>query len=115
MAEFPLDSRLVIEPAKLHGYLLNREHEIGNVKAEFFLENGFSREDVTGFRLALETHVRTRPVVTDVASAYGRKMVVECGMCFPNGKERCVRAVWISEQPLVFRLVTCYPTKSQAQ
>lgn len=111
MARFPIHARFVIEASKIEGYLLNSEHRIGKSKDAYFLAKGFRKEDPEAFRLALENHARTRPVVADVTSPHGRKLTVECAMGFPDGRERCVRTVWISDTPEAFRLVTSYPVK----
>jgi len=41
----PNAERAVIEPAKLHEYLLSRTHPVGRFKAAFFLALGYSSED----------------------------------------------------------------------
>lgn len=113
MVTLPEDARLVIETAKIEDYLLNLDHEVGKSKARYFLGKGFSKENTAEFRSSLENHARTRPVISDVPSIHGRKLTVECSMSFPDGKDRCVHAVWISEPTGDFRLVTSYPKKSK--
>jgi hypothetical protein len=41
----PNADRAVIEPTKLHDYLLSRTHPIGRFKAAFFQALGYSSED----------------------------------------------------------------------
>jgi uncharacterized protein DUF4926/uncharacterized protein DUF6883 len=43
--QIPNADRAVIDPRKLHGYLLSRSHQVGRFKAEFFLALGYSPED----------------------------------------------------------------------
>ena len=43
--KLPNANRAVIEPAKLHGYLLSRTHPVGKFKATFFLGLGYSSDE----------------------------------------------------------------------
>ncbi len=43
--QIPNADRALIDPAKLHGYLLSRSHPVGRFKAAFFLALGYSPED----------------------------------------------------------------------
>lgn len=111
MARLPKNTRLVIEPKKLEDYLLNENHEVGRSKAAYFIGKGFRKESPSPLCKALETHARTRTVVAETTSEHGRKLIIECLMAFPDGKERCVRSVWVSDKPETFRFITSYPKK----
>jgi hypothetical protein len=37
--------RALVEPEKLHGYILSTTHPVGQLKATFFLGLGYSAED----------------------------------------------------------------------
>jgi hypothetical protein len=41
----PNADRAIIDPAKLHWYLISRSHPVGRFKAAFFLALGYSPED----------------------------------------------------------------------
>jgi len=43
--KIPNATRAVIEPVKLHGYLLSESHPVGRFKAAFFLRLGYSGKD----------------------------------------------------------------------
>jgi len=43
--QIPNAARAVIEPVKLHGYLLSRTHPVGRFKAPFFESLGYSAEE----------------------------------------------------------------------
>lgn len=105
----PRPDDLVVEPGKLTDYLLCMSHPDGASKARFFEERGF---DVGRWKIlvnALTEHGRTRDIVEQVSTGFGMKCVVQCTLVTPDGRNPCIRSVWIAERYEAPRLVTAYP------
>ena len=92
--QIPNAQRAVIDPVKLHGYLLSHSHPVGRFKAVFFQALGYLSRDVT-----IEDH-----------TAYGQKYSIRAPLVGPSGRSANVVSVWIvrtgEERP---RFVTAYP------
>lgn len=69
----PNADRAVIDPAKLHGYLLSRSHPIGRFQAAFFHALGYSAEGWRQFEADLRDQHLRRDVTLESHTAYGRK------------------------------------------
>ncbi len=113
MKRLPADAKLLVEPAKIKDYLFNRNHPVGQTKADYFLGKGFSDKHPKIFIEALKEHARTRPVANKSVCSQETKIGIECNLNFPDGKERCIRTVWIHQKDGQYRLVTAYPHKKQ--
>jgi hypothetical protein len=106
----PNADRAVIDPIKLHGYLLARSHPIGRFKAGFFDALGYSAE---GWR-QLEADLRSQHLSCDATlqavTRYGQKYLIRAGLRGPSSRSADVTSVWIvrtgEELP---RFVTAYP------
>jgi len=110
----PNANRAIIDPVKLHGYLLSPSHPIGRLKAAFFRILGYSSE---GWR-QLETDLRTQHLSQDVTleeqTPYGRKYSIRATLIGPSGRSADVVSVWfIRTGEEIPRFVTAYPEVSR--
>ena len=96
--------------AKITGYLLDLRHEAGGPKAVFFRNHGFTPDQTDTMMAALADHP-DRNTVEDVASdVWGTRYVVRCSIATPDGRDPCIRTVWMVRQGETdARLVTAYP------
>ena len=109
--QIPNANRAVIDPVKLHGYLLSRSHPVGRFKAEFFHALGYSLEE--SWR-QIEADLRgqhlSRDVTLENQTPYGQKYSIRATLVGPSGRSADVLSVWIvrtgEELP---RFVTAYP------
>jgi hypothetical protein len=85
---------LRIDQAKITEYLLNSEHPAGSPKARFFASQGFSLDRWEDLRSALRAHAATNKIAKIVNHGYGKKLIVDCFLKSPSGKEYCIRVVW---------------------
>ena len=100
-----------VESAKVTDYLLSLSHPHGNGKAKFFMQFGFEREKPEQLGSSLRRHAQTQPVVERKTSEHGVKYVLECTILSPDGRNPCIRTVWIVEQGNTSpRLITAYPS-----
>lgn len=67
----PNAERAFIEPAKLHAYLLSRNHPIGRFKAVFFLALGYSSENWRQLEVDLRSQHLSQEVTVEEPTAYG--------------------------------------------
>ncbi len=109
MSRLPQASALIVEEAKIIGYLLSRDHIEGGSKARFFLARGFSAETWPEFADALKKHGATQTVTSEVATRHGRKYVVECVIETPDKLNPCILTVWILSDAKPPRLITAHP------
>ncbi|GAC1627566.1 MAG: hypothetical protein NVS9B10_16660 [Nevskia sp.] len=109
MKKLPKPDQLIVQQTKLVGYLLNLNHVDGASKAKFFLSRGFERGLWPDFAAALINHGASQPVVNETATVHGMKYVVECNLETPDGRNPCIRSVWIVEGCEPPRLATAYP------
>lgn len=95
---------------KITGYLLDLQHEAGGSKAVFFRRHGFTSDRAETMAAALAQHP-DRNSVEDVASdIWGTRYVVRCSIATPDGRDPCVRTVWmVRAGEHHARLVTAFP------
>ena len=99
-----------VPQAKLTGYLLNSEHEVGGPKAVFFQGFGFSIDELHVMTAALTAHPDHNPVEVEIRNEWGITYVVRCSLKTPDGRDPCIRTVWIVPPGRSHaRLVTAYP------
>ena len=72
----PNAERAVIEPAKLHAYLLSRNHPIGRFKAAFFLALGYSSENWRQLEAALRSQHLSQDATAEAPTPYGQKYAI---------------------------------------
>ncbi len=105
-----LEGQRFVELSKVVDYLLNAEHADGGSKSAFFTRFGFDRDRPEALLDALASHPDRNTVVSQAISAFGSKSVVECRIDTPDGRNPCIRTVWIREgDASPHRLVTAYP------
>jgi hypothetical protein len=108
--QIPNADRAIIEPAKLHGYLLERSHPIGRFKAAFFLSLGYSSENWRQLEGDLRTQHLSREATLGERSPYGQKYTVRATLAGPSGRTAEVVSVWVVRASEDFaRFVTAYP------
>ena len=100
---------LIVEQAKISGYLLDLDHKEGGPKAKFFLKRGFTPSAWETMAEALRQHGRTQPVTETSETRFGRKFTVECQLTTPDGRNPCILTAWIQEGTRPPRLVTAHP------
>ena len=105
----PHAGRCHVGREKILGYLLNVTHPQGWGKAQFFQSRGFTRENWTDFADALKRHAIENPVAETTRSPHGIKYLVTCHIETPDGRNPCIRSVWIDEGDQQPRLVTAHP------
>ena len=106
----PNADRAVIDPTKLHGYLLSRNHPVGRFKAAFFLTLGYSPEGWR--RLAADLRVQHLPHDATRAeqTRYGQKYAIRATLVGPSGSSAEVVSVWVVRTGEEFpRFLTAYP------
>lgn len=106
----PNANRAIIEPMKLHGYLLARDHSIGRFKSVFFNALGYSAD---GWR-QLEADLRRQHLPHDATlegrTQYGQKYSIRAPLVGPSGRSAEVVSAWIVRTGEEFpRFVTAYP------
>ena len=108
--QIPNADRAVIEPAKLHGYLLSRSHPVGRFKAVFFHAFGYSSEKWRQLEADLRGQHLSRDVTLESQTPYGQKYSIRATLVGPSGSSADVVSVWVvrtgEELP---RFVTAYP------
>ena len=108
--QIPGADRAVIEPAKLHGYLLSRTHPVGRFKAAFFHALGYSPEKWRQLETDLRRQHLARDVMFETQTPYGQKYLIRAIVLGPSGTSAAVVSVWIVLTGEQFpRFVTAYP------
>jgi len=106
----PNADRAVIEPTKLHDYLLSRTHPIGRFKAAFFQALGYSSEDWRQLEADLRSQHLPKGAAADEPTPYGRKYVIRATLIGPGGASAALVSVWVVRAGEDFaRFVTEYP------
>ena len=106
----PNADRAIIEPAKVHGYLLSRSHPVGRFKATFFLALGYSPDGWRELEADLRSQHLSRDVVREEQTPYGQKYVIRATLVGPAGSSADVVSVWVVRTGEGFpRFVTAYP------
>ncbi len=106
----PNADRAVVEPAKLHDYLLSRTHPIGRFKATFFQALGYSAEDWSRLEADLRSQHLSEEATGDQPTPYGQKYVIRATLVGPTGAAAALVSVWVVRAGEDFaRFVTAYP------
>jgi hypothetical protein len=93
--QIPNADRAVIEPAKLHDYLLSRSHPIGRFKAAFFLALGYSSDDWSRLEADLRSQHLAQDATPGQRSSYGQKYTIRATLVGPSGTSAEVVSVWV--------------------
>lgn len=108
--QIPNADRAVIDPRKLHGYLLSRSHQVGRFKAAFFLALGYSPEDWRRLEADLRTQHLPKDATAEERTTYGQKYSIRATLVGPSGSTANVRSVWFVRRGEDFpRFVTAFP------
>jgi hypothetical protein len=106
----PNAERAVIEPVKLHAYLLSRNHPIGRFKAAFFQALGYSSENWRQLEEDLRSRHLSQDATAETPSPYGQKYVIRATLVGPSDTSAEVVSVWVVRTGEDFaRFVTAYP------
>jgi hypothetical protein len=106
----PNADRAVIEPAKMHDYLLSRSHPVGRFKAAFFQTLGYSSVDWRQLDADLRSQHLPKEAAADESTPYGRKYVIRATLVGPAGASAALVSVWVVRPGEDFvRFVTAYP------
>ena len=106
----PNADRAVIDPVKLHGYLLSRSHPIGRFKAAFFHALGYSSEGWRQLEADLRDQHLSQEVTLEAQTPYGRKYSIRGTLIGPSGSSANVVRVWVLRMgEEIPRFVTAYP------
>jgi hypothetical protein len=108
--QIPNAAQAIIEPMKLHGYLLSRTHPVGRFKAPFFEGLGYSAHEWSRLEADLRAqHLPQDATATD-ATVYGQKYEIRARLVGPANRAAGVVSVWILRTGEdVPRFVTAYP------
>lgn len=108
--QLPNSDHAIIEPVKIHDYLLSPSHPVGRFKATFFRSLGYTNSDWQIFAEDLRQIARSGESIPGQENEYGQKHVVSGTLVGPSGMQAQVSTVWIvlagEDVP---RLVTVYP------
>jgi hypothetical protein len=109
LSQLPNAATAGVDAAKVRDYLLNTGNLQNRGKAGQFGQSGFRRDGWQALADALRVHAMTNHVVQTAPSPHGVKYVVQCNLQSPDGRNPCLRSVWIidtgGQRP---RLVTAY-------
>lgn len=106
----PNADRAVVEPAKLHDYLLSRGHPVGRFKAAFFQSLGYSSQNWRQLEADLRSQHLSKEATADEPTRYGQKYVVRATLVGPAGAPAALVSVWVIRAGEDFaRFVTAYP------
>lgn len=109
MTKVPQSDSAAVHRSKILGYLLNRNHEKGAPKAQFFLACGFNSAEWQRFADALCAHARENDYTRITNTSFGAIYTVQCALHTPDGADPCIRSVWEVGEDRHPRLITAYP------
>ena len=106
----PNAEQAIIDPVKLHGYLLSTSHPIGRFKAAFFARLGYTATNWGALDRALREQHLTQPARLVETTRHGRKFEIRAILKGPSGQSAMVLSAWmIRTADSVPRFVTAYP------
>jgi len=94
--QIPNADRAVIDPVKLHGYLLSRSHPVGRFKAAFFNALGYSAKEWRQFEADLRTQHLSQDITLERSTPYGQKYSIRAMLVGPSGTSAEVVSVWFA-------------------
>jgi hypothetical protein len=108
--QIPNADRAIINPAKLHGYLLSRTHPVGRFKSAFFFALGYSSDGWLRFEADLRTQHLRQNATAEALTPYGQKYSIRATLTGPSGRSADVVSVWVIRRgEEIPRFVTAYP------
>ena len=100
----------VIEPRKLHGYLLSTSHPVGRFKARCFAALGYSAQAWQEFEADLRAQHLGADAELSETLQDGQLFTIRAILNGRNGQSSWVRSVWfVPTVGSVPRFVTAYP------
>ena len=106
----PKADQAVVEPVKLHGYLLSATHSVGRFKAPVFLALGYTAEDWSRLEMDLRSQHLSRDATLGERMSYGQKYEIRATLVGPSGRPADIVSAWIVRFGEDFpRFVTAYP------
>lgn len=112
----PNSDRAIIEPAKITGYLLSREHPRGRSKARLLERFGIRADQPDVLRAALIAHAMANDIAAAARTTYGTRYEIDGPLPAPDGRSPVVRVVWYAyDGDDVPRLVTVVPRRTRRQ
>jgi hypothetical protein len=105
----PNADRAVIDPIKLHGYLLSRSHPIGRFKAAFFHALGYSADRWRHLEADLRAQHLSCDVTLQAETRYGRKYSIRARLLGPSGSADVMSVWFVRTGEELPRFVTAYP------
>jgi len=111
--QLPNASRAVIDPIKLHGYLLSPSHPLGRFKARFFGALGFSAEAWSEFEAALRLQHLSADAEPGPVELHGQFYTIRAILKGSAGGALVVSVWLIRTGEDVPRFVTAYPGGDQ--
>ena len=109
-ARLPNAASATAADAKFRDYLLDANHPMNGGKDAFFQLSGFNRANWFVLKTALLDHPHANPVSATVRTQWGDTYEVVCNCQSPDGRNPCVKSVWVIE-PISTdpKFVTAYP------
>ena len=112
--QLPNADQAVIEPQKLHGYLLSTTHPVGRFKARFFTSLGYAAERWQEFEADLRTQHLTQDAEPSETMPAGQLFTIRAILTGRNGRSAMVLSVWfVPVAGGAPRFVTAYPGGSR--
>ena len=110
----PNAEQAIIEPQKLHGYLLSASHPVGRFKARFFAALGYVAEHWQEFEADLRRQHLTEDAECSEPLPDGQLFTIRAILNGRNGQSAVVLSVWfVPTVGGVPRFVTAYPGGSK--
>ncbi len=95
--ELPHADQAVIEPTKLHGYLLSTSHPVGRFKARFFRGLGYSAQQWERLEADLRAQHLAADAATLASTTYGQKFEIRAILEGPTGRAKVVVTAYPGE------------------
>ena len=105
----PNAERAIIDPAKLHGYLLSASHPVGRFKARFFAALGFTADNWRALDVALRAQHLTQPAAVEALDALGQSFTIRAILKGPAGAAQVTSVWFLRTGEEAARFVTAYP------
>jgi hypothetical protein len=106
----PNADQAVIDPQRLHGYLLSVSHPVGRFKARFFTALGYVAEHWEEFESDIRVQHLTQDADLSESMPDGELFTIRAILNGRNGQSAIVLSVWfVPAVGGVPRFVTAYP------
>jgi uncharacterized protein DUF6883 len=110
----PDADQAIIDPLKVHGYLLSPTHPIGRFKARFFAALGYAAERWQEFEADVRAQHLTQDAELSESLPAGKLFAIRAILKGRNGQSAVVLSVWfVPSAGGPPRFVTAYPGGSK--